>query len=417
MTFPRALTDAEHYAFRLARLRAAESMPYFSRALFGIVPLALPGLGTFGCDRWWRVYMDPDLLTGPEAWTPVIAGAVLLHEVGHLIRDHHGRRAMLAVPQVSLDRAADVWGHATDAEINDDLLAAAAPLPDWVVTPAGLGLPDGKMAEDYYDTLLADPALLAWLADGGGGGCGSGAGTRPLPGELGQDDTTDDGPGAGRSEADGDLIRRQVAADTSAHAKGRGTVPAGLERWATGVLAPPVIHWSQVLRSTVRAVLAAQAGRTDYSYSRPSRRRVPRVIRPAMRGPAVTVAIVVDTSGSMSQADLDAALSEVGGVLAASGVSRDRVMLLCCDAAASRPRRVRSVRDVRLTGGGGTDMPAGIDAAQATRPAPNVIIVLTDGETPWPERRGRAALICAIISRQPPAGTPEWAATVHIAAA
>jgi predicted metal-dependent peptidase len=135
-----------------------------------------------------------------------------------------------------------------------------------------------------------------------------------------------------------------------------------------------------------------------------------------MRGPALVIAIVVDTSGSMGQADLAAALAEIDGVLRSSGIARDQVRVLACDAAASTPQRVRSARDIRLTGGGGTDMPAGIAAAGRLRPAPHVTIVLTDGDTPWPERPSRARLVCAVISPDAPDGTPPWAVTVHIPA-
>ena len=116
----------------------------------------------------------------------------------------------------------------------------------------------------------------------------------------------------------------------------------------------------------------------------------------------------------MSQADLTAAMSEVQGVLNASVIARERVRLLACDAAATTARRVRSLADVDLTGGGGTDMRVGIEAAEAAKPAPDVTIVLTDGDTPWPQHPTRARLICAVIRDHAPNGTPEWATTVHV---
>jgi hypothetical protein len=87
------LSPPEEHAFRLIRLAAAEQMPYFARALFAMQPAAEPGLGTFAVDRHWRLYMDPALLAGPDAWPVVTAAAVLLHEAGHLIRDHAGHPA------------------------------------------------------------------------------------------------------------------------------------------------------------------------------------------------------------------------------------------------------------------------------------------------------------------------------------
>jgi predicted metal-dependent peptidase len=315
------------------------------------------------------------------------------------------------------------WNLAGDAEINDDLLAAGVPLPQGVVTPAALGCEDGGLAEDYYASLTPPPGGetgpgggsvgggSAEDADDGGAGCGSGAGCPAVPGEL----PAGDGTAPGISTAEGDLVRRRVAEDVKARAaKGRGTVPAGLDRWAETLLAPPTVPWDRVLRAAVRRAVADQAGRVDYTYTRPSRRQVPGVVKPAMRGPSVVVSVVVDTSGSMSQGDLDAAMGEVQGVLRSTGVARDQVRIVSCDAEAEASQRVRSVAGVRLTGGGGTDMRVGIAAAEETRPRPHVVIVLTDGATPWPERPGRARLVCGVISPREPVGTPAWATTVHI---
>jgi len=57
--------------------------------------------------------------------------------------------------------------------------------------------------------------------------------------------------------------------------------------------------------------------------------------------------------------------------------------VLCCDAAVhGGVQRVSKALDVELAGGGGTDMGVGIAAAQKLQS--KVIIVLTDGYTPWP---------------------------------
>ena len=407
----RPLSRPEHEAFRLARLVAAERAPYFMHALFAAAPVAAPGLGTFAVDGAWRLYMDPELLVGPSKWDSPTAAAVLLHEVGHLLRDHAGRAEALPRPRHHL-----AWNLAGDAEINDDLLAAGVPLPEGVVTPAALGCEDGDLAETYYATLVPPDGSAPALPDDGGAGCGSGSGCPSVPGELPEGVSLSDGSAEPISPAEGDFVRRRVAHDVAAreHAKGRGSVPAGLSRWAATVLAPPTVPWDRVLRAAVRRAVADRAGRVDYTYSRPSRRTVPGIIKPAMRGPSVVVSIVVDTSGSMSQSDLDAAMAEVHGVLHSTGVARERVRLLSCDAAATTAQRVRSAVSVRLTGGGGTDMRVGIRAAEKATPAPHVVIVLTDGDTPWPETPTRARLVCAVISTGQPSGTPAWASTVHI---
>lgn len=136
-----------------------------------------------------------------------------------------------------------------------------------------------------------------------------------------------------------------------------------------------------------------------------------------MRRRLVTVAVVVDTSGSIRQPALEAALSEIKGVLQAAGIGSQRVAVLACDAAVGATTRVRRVEDVQLVGGGGTDMRVGVAAAEAARPRPDVIVVLTDGETPWPERPTTARLVVAIISDQRSmANAPAWATRVLVGA-
>ena len=109
------------------------------------------------------------------------------------------------------------------------------------------------------------------------------------------------------------------------------------------MLAPPSVPWDRVLRAVIRRALADQSGRTNFNWARPSRRSVPGIVAPAMPGPSITVSIVIDTSGSMSVADLSAAMGEVAGALRAGDVARERVRILSCDATSASARAVRSV--------------------------------------------------------------------------
>ena len=130
------------------------------------------------------------------------------------------------------------------------------------------------------------------------------------------------------------------------------------------------------------------------------------------------MAVVVDTSGSMGQPELDAAMAEIGGVIKAAGIGPHGLMVLACDADVGAVTRVRRASDVRLAGGGGTDMRVGIAAAEAARPLPDVVVVLTDGCTPWPDGPTRARLVIAVIGDASAAQhTPEWATTVLVPAA
>jgi predicted metal-dependent peptidase len=110
---------------------------------------------------------------------------------------------------------------------------------------------------------------------------------------------------------------------------------------------------------------------------------------------------------------LEQVLGEVAGLLTSLGIARDRLHVVCCDARAHAPQRVLNARDVTLLGGGGTDMRAGLAAAGELRPSPDLVIVLTDGQTPWPERPpGRARVVVGLLDAA--GSVPDWARSVTI---
>ncbi len=391
----RALNPAELKELAAAQLVAITTAPYFAMALWRVQPVAAEGLGTFAVDDRWRLYLDPAQL---HAWGPTLAGGVLVHEVGHLLRQHGERGRALGA-----SRSHSTWNLATDAAINADIIAAGIELPQGAVTPQLLGLPVGGIEEEYYAALpqQGDP--------NDDQGCGSGAGDPGAEWELAPGDSTAPGlPGPIR-----DLTRTQVAQATltASPGSGRGTAPAGIRRWAERLLAPPQVNWKVTLRSQVRrAITFTREGQSDYTYTRPGRRAIPRVISPSMHTPKVTVAVVVDTSGSMSQDDVAAALTEVEGIVAAT---RSTITVLSVDTEVTVTKGVKNPRSVDLSGGGGTDMREGITTAQHQRPRPDVIVVLTDGYTPWPAQPTRERLIIGLISTHP-VPTPSWAVTVLI---
>jgi predicted metal-dependent peptidase len=217
--------------------------------------------------------------------------------------------------------------------------------------------------------------------------CGSGAGGAKRDYEL--DDNAENNNDGSVDDGRGNLIREQVAREIREHVKSRGTVPGGWTRWADTILKPQV-DWRKELRSVVRRTCATVAGMKDYTYSRPSRRTgaVANVVLPAMRAPRPPqVACVVDTSGSVSDKMLGQAIGDMGALLkqiASSG--GDDIKLIACDAAAAEMKSVRDMKNLTaLDGGGGTDMRVGMEAAAEINPKVDLVVVFTDGETPWPE--------------------------------
>ena len=401
-----------------ARLWAATKFPYLATGVFGAQVIAERGSGAVSVDENWRMHADPELTSG---WTPAQLGSVLVHHVCHLLRTH-GERAQAT--GVRPDEAR-TWVRAADAEINDDLVPAGLDLPGRPVLPRDLRAEDGLLAEQYFDGIRRAQQASAEEAKGGqeagnrdrsaqseGGeaaspwaDCGSGADGMPRPGQS---------PG-GLPDWQAELLRRQVAQDVLTHGKHAGTVPAGLLRWAQEILSPKV-NWRTLLAAELRRSVAEVAGAVDYSYRRPSRRSAVagQVVLPALRRPVPEVAVVCDTSGSMTADLLAMVLAEVEGLLRALGLAR-QVRVLACDTAVGPAQRVSSARQVQLVGGGGTDMGAGIAAAAALRPRPAVTVVLTDGYTPWPAEPPKGMrIVVGLLGAQAP-DAPLWARAIRVA--
>lgn len=115
----------------------------------------------------------------------------------------------------------------------------------------------------------------------------------------------------------------------------------------------------------------------------------------------------------MSDQKVAQALAEVGGVLRACGL-RQGVTVLAVDTQVQTCRRVFRPEQVELRGGGGTDMGAGIEAALRLRPRPQVIVVLTDGETAWPDQPPRGARVVVGVMGKRADLVPTWARVVEI---
>jgi predicted metal-dependent peptidase len=221
------------------------------------------------------------------------------------------------------------------------------------------------------------------------------------------------------SDVEGEITRRAVAEAiriaVASHA--RGTMPAGMTRWADELLRPPVIDWRQVLRRAIQDGLSAP-GQADYTYARPSRRDPGcrrGYVAPSLHSPRPEVAVIVDTSGSVSDTALGEAAAEVVGVARAVG---GQVWTASVDAAVYQWRQVRAAHDLVLEGGGGTDMCAGIKAAARRRPKPQVVVVLTDGLTPWPDDPTRGTRLVAVLVGTGHAAretVPPWATVVEVA--
>ncbi|WP_051451780.1 vWA domain-containing protein [Actinospica robiniae] len=417
-----------------ARRTAVAAAPYLATALHALTIVPSYGVPTMAVDRYWRCYASPAFVAMTEL--PDLA-VVWLHEVSHLVRDHHRRAERLmersrnhksaGTPALDPEHplAARIrMNIAMDCEINDDLVESFGDettvklrLPKGAVTPMGLQIKNGALFEEYVRLLpkLVLNGDLAWVE------CGSGAHGGEAPWEL-------DGSGAQAiGEFEAAAIRFRVR-EALLDKRRWGTVPQGWKRWAEGG-AEPMQDWRALLGSTLRGCLAAGRGAGDYSYRRPSRRAASldgSVVLPSLRSILPRVAVVVDTSGSVTDADLGSALAEVAAICRSVGAHGSQVGVYSCDAAVHTVQQICRAEELNLVGGGGTDMRKGIGRAAAARPRPDVIVVLTDGFTPWPADNPGGRVIAGIFGSDSryseddddddyaPSLPPDWIETVRL---
>lgn len=374
------------------------NVPYLSAALWAMPTIVTSDVPTIRADEQWRVYVNPDWVVE----IPELAGH-LSHLIWHLLRDHAGRARTMGVGK----HESWTWSVAGDLTVSQTLSAAGHCSVD-LPTPDERRLPSGLAVEEYFAMLDRLPASSSSDGEGELSLCGSAADGLPRSYEL---------PCEGIPQLQGDEMRRQIAIAFTQHMKGRGTDPGEWSRWVEQILEPKV-PWQQVLSSSVRRAVAWTHGNTHSTYSRLSRRRPAGVVLPGTRRPMPFVAIVVDTSGSMDDGLLAQALGEVDGVLQSLGSAVGQVQVYSCDAEVYAMGRVTKARDLKLVGGGGTDLRVGIEAAVAGRPRPDIVIVLTDGETPWPAAPPAGCTVVAVrITRSGAIATPDWVLAIDVNAA
>jgi predicted metal-dependent peptidase len=227
-----------------------------------------------------------------------------------------------------------------------------------------------------------------------------------------------DNPMSGLSEIEARMVRKEVAKEIREAVKNRGNVPGGWKLWADEELGVPKYDWRSELRKVLSRSIHTIPGDSVRTFRRLSRRCSAighKAILPSHRDSAPQVCIVQDTSGSMGVDNMRSSLEETKGLLKAVQAG---VTYINCDAAADKAQAVTSVRNIDLHGGGGTDMRVGIKAALDSYPDPDVIILFTDGYTPWPDNKlpkGIQLVVCLVGQSACDANdVPSWCKVVKI---
>ena len=453
------------------RLQAAEYMPYMAHYVFSLTPVSKPGIGTMGVDMQGRLYYDPVFC---ETLTCEQGAYVVLHEALHLVLRHCDRARLLmgtkASPKermnyniavdivvwemlegiaqhspeggVRLDNCMKHWPEIEPNMTGETLygIINAPPPPK----PKGKGKPsdegegqDGEVEGDGTGEESDGDCKGEEPIKGKGKGKGKGKSDSDSPGEAEQeeeageeeaDSKPDFKPIGGGSAADGQqndyedppsdtwdaYVEDELLGDMEERIKEwekstYGSAPAGLKSAIDAKLRPQPNPWDR-LRATVAKALANHRGAPDHTYSRVNRRQFASPNMPRLKGArkySPSAVVVVDTSGSMSAACLAKAVVVVKQGLVVLG----QVPVICCDAAVTGDEVMRSVGEsFEFCGGGGTDMRIPLAYAEK-KYKPDVVVLVTDTYTPWPDKKMKGQLIVAATQD---GDVPSWAVKVLI---
>ena len=300
---------------------------------------------------------------------------LVAHEVLHVVYDHMDRRG---------ERDPQLFNIANDYAVNADLKRHKVGQFITSVPCLYEQKYDGKSSEEIYDDLyqnaekidmdqLIDQMLDEHL-DGDGDGEGDGT-----EGDGGENDKKSKRPKSMTPE-EREQLKQEIkqAIINAANGAEAGSLPKGVERLIKDVTAP-VMPWRELIQTNLTSAI-----KTDFSFIRPSRRGWHMdAIMPAMTpGEEIDVDVFIDLSGSISNEQGKAFISEVAGMM--SAFDGYRINIACFDTEVYNPQtytseNLESVDQYELVGGGGTDFTCIFKFLKEQGRVPNRLIVFTDG--------------------------------------
>lgn len=294
---------------------------------------------------------------------------VMIHEAAHIML-MHGTRLQ--------SRDADRWNRAADYAIN------------LMLKKAGFRLWSKCLVDDKYDGMSAEQIYDLLTDEDHKGGGGKGGPPRDgLHGDV-------RAPAVATREEVQRIEReiKQKVAQATMQAKLAGKLPGDIERIVNGILHPP-LPWQDMLQE-----FATRVVQTEESWSRRNR-RFSDIVIPARHGLAMGELVVIgDTSGSIGGQVFSQTAVELTTIRDTVRPERTRV-IWADDAPVSREEIFDEDEDIVLhpKGGGGTDMRKPLRYVEQFEPA--VVVLITDGYTPWPDDEPPFPLIVVCSTNVP----------------
>ncbi len=228
-----------------------------------------------------------------------------------------------------------------------------------------------------------------------------------------------EGQGSGSSEAPVDTAVEEQAWDEAMHqalniARAEGKVPGCVEETVRNAHSS-TLDWRALLRRYM-----TDAARRDFSWSAPNRRLIDSgLYLPSIRSEGIdTIAVIIDTSGSVSTRTLAGFWAELREIVAE--VRPERVFVLQVDAALRHAAEYGPddlPDEIALKGRGGTDFRPGFEWLDEQGVQPGVCLYLTDMEcSSYPEAEPPYPILFCDWSPSPSERNPQpWGECIRIA--
>lgn len=169
----------------------------------------------------------------------------------------------------------------------------------------------------------------------------------------------------------------------------------------------------RLLRLIRPSVEFGRSVHSDFNYDRPSRRSqcsdvTPRIILPRFEGRSHEAAILVDTSGSICDSELERVAKLI---CAMNSIRSGKFHLFSGDTEIKTSLLLhKGAEAIRFSGGGGTRVDQMMLAvAQKITKRPLQLFIFTDAETPWADRKELPGVdVTAILVRKYHSPVPNW---------
>jgi len=347
------------------RIAAARTRLILDKPFLGALVLRLPVEQAEG--QWCRTtatdarkfYYNAGYMDG---LTLSQAQFVLAHEALHCALSHFARRQQ---------RNKLRWDMACDYVVNPLLIQ------EGLVPPSGALVDEryiGMTAEEVYPCIEQEDERQnqdqhAWEPpDGRGAGASNDSDGHPPPLSAPERATLE-------------VKWKQRLAGAAQQALQAGKLSGAMARMVDFLLQPQ-LPWRMLLARYMCTV-----ARDDYNYTRPSSRRGDPAIFPSLRSTQTNLVVALDVSGSVSEKEMAAFLTEVDAI---KGQLNAQITLLACDAAITgdSPWVIEPWEQLRLPqtfkGGGGTDFVPVFEWV-GNNHKPDLLLYFTDARGAYPK--------------------------------